>query len=322
MSTGHTTMQEQALCYLEERRQLGFELDRSGSQTLAFARFADAIGHVGPLTSALVLRWAKDCALRADPFSWATRVNTLRPFACYLMDIDPQSDFPSGAPFGYSRRRLAPHIYTQQEIAALLDAARCLKSASGLAPVTYVTLFGLLASTGLRISEALNLRCGDLDSHQTCLTIRQPKFNRTRLVPLHPTATEALRAYFAVRAIYGSMDKAAPLFVSDRTFSVLPYMTVRRVFGRISAELGFAPRGGHKLLRIHDLRHTFICLRLMIWQESGVSIGNAMMALSTYVGHVNLADTYWYLQAVPELMATAGNRFETHSSAKGWNDHA
>lgn len=322
MSTSHIGMQEQARSYLEERRQLGFELVHSGSQILAFARFADAIGHVGPLTSTVVLRWAKDDAQNADPFNWARRVNVLRPFARHLLDIDPETDFPSGAPFGSSYRRLAPHIYSQDEIVALLAAARSLQSESDLMPMTYVTLFGLLAATGLRISEALNLRCGDLDQRQTCLTIRQLKFNRTRLVPLHPTTTKAIQTYLAVRAKYGAMHKAAPLFLSEITLSTLPYRAARGVFSRISTGLGIAPRGGHKFLRIHDLRHTFICRRLIIWEESGTNIDNAMMALSTYVGHINLGDTYWYLQAVPELMATAGNRFETHSAAKGWNDHA
>lgn len=321
MSTSYTAMQEQARTYLAERRQLGFELVHSGSQILAFARFADAIGHVGPLTSAVVLRWAKDDAHRADPFSWAGRLNVLRPFARYLTDIDPRTDFPSGAPFGSSHRRLAPHIYSQDEIVALLDAARSLRSESDLMPITYVTLFGLLAAAGLRISEALNLRCGDLDQRQTCLTIRQPKFNRTRLVPLHPTTTKAIQNYLAIRTKYGAMDKAAPLFLSEKTLSNLSYRAVRTVFGQISTGLNIAPRGSHKFLRIHDLRHTFICRRLMIWEESGTNIDNAMMALSTYVGHINLGYTYWYLQAVPELMATAGNRFEPRSTAKGGNAH-
>jgi integrase/recombinase XerD len=109
------------------------------------------------------------------------------------------------------------------------------------------------------------------------------------------------------------MDITTPLFMSEKTGAVLRYSEVRRVFLRFAAESRIIPRGGHRYLRVHDLRHTFICRRLMLWQENGTDVDNAMMALSTYVGHVNLGDTYWYLQAVPELIAVAGARFETQA---------
>ena len=176
-------------------------------------------------------------------------------------------------------------------------------------------LLGLLAATGLRISEALALRCGDLDDDATQLTVRHSKFDRTRLVPLHPTATAALKAYLRQRAKLGAVGPATPLFLDERDGEPLPYTAVRYVWMRLTADLGIPPRGGHRSLRIHDLRHTFICRRLMRWQAEGADIDNAMLALSTYVGHVNLGDTYWYLQAVPELMALAGDRFEAFGSA-------
>lgn len=314
-----STMSLLAEAYLAERRQLGFALDRSGSQTLAFARFADASGHIGPMTALIVLRWAKDEAQHATAFSWARRVDVLRPFARFLADRDPTTEFPEGYPFGGSKRRLAPHIYTLAEISALVTSAGRLPPAGGLTPATSTTLFGLLAATGLRISEALRLRCGDLGDEQEQITVRHAKFQRSRVVPLHPTTTAALRGYMAVRAKYGSIRADAPLFLSERTGEQLDYQSVRRVFGILSAELEIVARGGHRVVRIHDLRHSFICRRMMLWQESGVDIDNAMMALSTYVGHVNAADTYWYLQAVPDLMAIAGDRFEAFA---GTNEEA
>lgn len=309
------TMLARAERYLTERRRLGFALDRSGSLTLSFARFADAEGHDGPLTSAIVLRWAKEQAMCADPFTWARRLNVLRPFAHHLSDAEPASSFPEGAPFGRSNRRLTPHVYTPAEVDALVAAARDLSLMHGAGSVTMPTLLGLLAATGLRISEALALRCGDLDGDATQLTVRHSKFDRSRLVPLHSSGTAALRSYLRDRAKLGAVGPASPLFLDERDSEALRYTAVRQAWIRLTADLGILPRGGHRFLRIHDLRHTFICRRLMLWQVEGANIDNAMLALSTYVGHVNLGDTYWYLQAVPELMAVAGDRFETFGSA-------
>ena len=168
----------------------------------------------------------------------------------------------------------------------------------------------MLAATGLRISEALDLRCGDLDEAATQLTVVRSKFERTRIVPLHPTATAALRAYLRERARLSSLGPTAPFFLDERSGEALCYAAVRRAWLRLTADLRISARGGHRSIRIHDLRHTFICRRLTLWQAEGADLDNAMLALSTYVGHVNLSDTYWYLQAVPELMALAGDRFE------------
>lgn len=319
--SGAGNMFSQAETYLAERRRLGFALARSGSLTLAFARFADANSHAGALTPAIVLRWAKEEAHHADPFTWAGRVNVLRPFARFLAEHDPGTVFPEDSPFGRSHRRLAPHIYTSEEVKALLAAAGRLGPENALTPMTFTTLFGLLAATGLRISEALNLSCGDLDQSQERLSIRHSKFQRTRLVPLHPTVGAALRAYLPVRARYGTMDAAAPLFLCSGTGRALRYGKVRSVFLTLTSGLGIVARGGHPSIRIHDLRHSFICRRLMLWQADGDNLGNAMMALATYVGHINVGDTYWYLQAVPELMTTAGDRFEAFRAKLGEAHH-
>ncbi len=308
------TMLARAEAYLAERRRLGFALDRSGSLTLAFARFADANGHDGPIASAIVLRWVKEQAVYADPFTWAQRLNVLRPFARHLADAESGTDFPQGAPFGRAKRRIPPHIFTPAEVNALITAARTMPPLFGAGPATLPTLLGLLAATGLRISEALRLRCGALDEAITQITVKHSKFERTRIVPLHSTATAPLRDYLRARVRLGSTDRSAPLFLDERSSEALAYGAVRRAWLRLTGDLGIMPRGGHRFIRIHDLRHTFICRRLMLWQAEGTDIDNAMLALSTYVGHVNLGDTYWYMQAVPELMALAGDRFEALAS--------
>lgn len=308
------TMLARAEAYIAERRRLGFALDRSGNLTLAFARFADASGHEGPLTSAIVLRWAKEQAMHTDPFTWARRLNVLRPFARHLAEADAGTAFPKGSPFGRGKRRLAPHIFTPAEVDAIIAAARALRPVFGASSSTLATLLGLLAATGLRISEALSLRCGDFDEAASRIMVRHSKFQRTRVVPLHPTATAALRDYLRTRAKFGPTDHSAPLFLKRSRGEALGYGAVRRAWLQLTADLAIVPRGGHRFVRIHDLRHTFICRRLLLWQAEGADIDNTMLALSTYVGHVNLGDTYWYLQAVPELMAPAGDRFEAFAS--------
>lgn len=294
--------------YLAERRRLGFALAIPGTQLLGFARFADRVGHRGPLTSQLMLDWAQGEARRAAPATWARRLAILRPFARHRAQVEPGTEIPCAHAFGYKRRRPTPHIYTVTEVADLLAAAGRLPPAGTLRPLTYEAFFGLVAAAGLRLSEALRLRCSDFDAGGV-LTIRQTKFCKSRLVPLHSTAAAALAQYLAARQRCAPSAPDAPLFVSP-SGAALAGRTVHGVFARLRAELGWAARGTLPAPRIHDLRHSFICRRVMLWHETGADIDNAMLALATYVGHAKVSDTYWYLTAVPDLMAVAAQRFE------------
>ncbi len=314
------SMQSLVQDYLDERRRLGYALSVPGTQLMAFARFADRPGHRGPLTTDLVLSWARDEATRATPITWARRLEIVRPFAQHRARIDPGTEVPDADVFGRRHRRLAPHIYTDEEIADLLAAARRLPPAGMLRPATYETLFGLIAATGLRLSEALHLCCSDLDPGQGHLTVRRTKFCKSRLVPLHPSTMDALTQYLAVRQRHVPPTPDAPLFVAPAGDG-LPTSTVHHVFKRIRGDLGWIARGGHPMPRIHDLRHTFICRRVMLWHEHGTDIDNAMLALSTYVGHVKVSDTYWYLSGVPDLMGIAGRCFERFASHSGEAHH-
>lgn len=306
--------------YLAERRALGFDLRIPGDQITAFARFVDATGHTGPLTTRITLDWVQGQARHAKPLTWARRLEILRPFARYLAGLDPATEFPQGGIFGRSHRRLAPHIYSEQEICDLLAATRRLAPHGGLRPATYEMIFGLIAATGLRLSEALHLRCGDVDLDQGVLTVRNTKFRKSRHVPLHPTVVEALNRYVVVRARHGAIDRDTLLFLSS-SGGLLPTRTVHWVFQRLRGELGWTARGAYAQARIHDLRHTFICRRVQLWHEHGADIGNAMAALSTYVGHAKVSDTYWYLTGVPELMAIACGRFERFAAVVGGDHH-
>ena len=189
-----TTMSAKVEEYLRFRRGLGYRLKIEGQMLQNFGCFADASGHRGPLTVELALRWAQS-AEGCDRLYWARRLEVVRCFARHLAVAEPRTEIPGRRLLGPAHRRTVPHIYTAHELTALLAAARRLSSADGLRPRTYVTLIGLLACTGLRISEALRLAQVDVDFGRGVLKIRETKFRKTRFVPLHPTAVAALRAY-------------------------------------------------------------------------------------------------------------------------------
>lgn len=306
--------------YLDERRQLGFALGISGEQVTSFARFVDATGQTGPLTPAVVLSWVQGCAKYAKPLSWARRLEVLQPFGKYLRRLDPATKFPGAGIFGRAHRRLAPHIYSNREIIDLLAACRSLPPADSLRSRMYETLFGLVAATGLRVSEALNLYCSDVDFDQGLLTVRETKFHKSRHVPVHATTLIALKRYFDIRTRHGYSGGASPLFLSS-SGGQLVKRTVHGVFQRLRADLCWTARGSHPHVRIHDLRHTFICRRVQLWQDQGADIDNAIAALSTYVGHAKVSDTYWYLSGVPDLMAVVGKRFERFAADLGKDHH-
>jgi integrase len=203
----------------------------------------------------------------------------------------------------------------------LLAAARQLGPTPGLRGIVYETLFGLLASTGMRISEALALTNADVDLQRGLLTIHMAKFGKSRQVPLHPSTVEALRHYWERRDLAGiSAQDEAPFFISTRgrrRGMPLGDRQVHRVFIELRERLGWCNRGAHHAPRIHDLRHTFVVRRIVLWQAQGVDVDQAMLSLSTYVGHAMVTNTYWYLSAVPELMALAAGRFESFMSQSG-----
>jgi integrase len=293
--------------YLTERRQLGYALKIEAQQLRSFARFADAVGHRGPLTVDLVVRWATLPSARTRHFP-QRRLAVVRPFARYLAAIDGFSEVPPDHLLGPLRRRPMHHIYSDQQLAALLDALGQLQPVGGLRPRTYTTLFGLLIATGLRISEALRLARKDVDLDRGLLVIRETKFRKTRLVPLHPTTVTALRIYAAKRDGRRLAANASAFFVTV-TGSPLCYSTVRHVFQRVRRRLGWSeltPRP-----RIHDLRHTFACRRLQQWYADGADVPVKVAALATYLGHAHVTDTYWYLTGTPELLAVAAARFES-----------
>jgi integrase len=210
---------------------------------------------------------------------------------------------------GPSYRRQEPHIYSDSEISALLGAAAKLPPVDGLRPKTFTCLYGLLACTGLRIAEALRLKRPHADLTTGVLAIVETKFSNSRLVPLHPSATRALKAYAEMRDCFFPLANAQEFFLTDPGIP-LTYKAVRQAFAELRDSLGWVRAAKGRPPRIHDLRHTFACRRLLAWYQEGADVDLKVPALSTYLGHVGVSSTYWYFTAVPDLMAAAAARFE------------
>jgi integrase len=302
--------------YLTERRRLGFGLRTPAYALRSFARHVQSVGHRGSLTVEVMADWARrDSQGSSDPHTWARRLKNLRSFMRWLQQFEPRTEVPDDAIFGRLPERQAPHIYSEGEIVDLLAAARRLGPTSGLRGIIFETLFGLIACTGLRISEALALRNEDVELTRGMLTIHQTKFAKSRQVPMHDSTIKALRRYRLTRDLSGeSAQEDAPFFVGTRgprRGLPLGERQVHRVFAELREHLGWRNRGTHHAPRIHDLRHTFVVHRIMQWHAQGVDIDQAMLSLSTYVGHAMVTNTYWYLSAVPELMGLAAERFES-----------
>ena len=303
--------------YLAERHRLGFSGRTQAYALRSFAKHVQTIRHRGPLTVEVMADWARsDSHGSTDPLTWARRLKLLRTFLRWLQQFEPRTEVPDDAIFGRLPERQAPHIYTEQEIIDLLAAARRLGPAPGVRGAIYETLFGLIASTGMRLSEALALRNEDVDLRYCILTIHQTKFGKSRQVPMHTSTVEALRHFRWMCDLAGlSADDDAPLFVATRgrlRGMPLSTHTAERVFAGLREQLGWHNRGTHHAPRIHDLRHTFVVRRILLWQAQGVDVDQAMLSLSTYVGHAMVTNTYWYLSAVPELMSLAAGRFESY----------
>ena len=320
----HVSLQQRIDDYLAERQRLGFVMHSRGTLLATFVRYVASRHHRGPLTADLMIEWARqDKWQRGTPSTWAARLARIRHFARYLKQFEPETEVPEELTFGPEPGRVAPHIFHDQEVIDLLAAARQIGPSGSIRPATYETLFGLMASAGLRVSEALHLRDADVDLKRGLLTIRQTKFAKSRLLPVHPTTVVALAKYRKARARHVATTDDMPFLISSRGRLLgrpLSDRQAHRVFNALRDQLGWVNRGSHVAIRLHDLRHTFVVRRLMRWHADGTDIDQMMLALSTYMGHAEIFYTYWYLTAVPELMALAGGKFERFADLAGDGD--
>ena len=289
--------------YLRLRRSLGFKLERAGYLLPQFVAHLEAAG-AATVTSDLAIAWARQPA-HTRPNHWAQRLAVARGFARYLQTIIPATEVPPPGVFPARRHRPAPYLWSQRDIFRLLEDARSLRPP--LRAATHEALFGLLATTGMRIGEAIGLSRGDIDFDAEVITIREAKFDRTRLVPLHPTVTAALGRYRVERDQLCPGPRSPAFFLSS-VGTAMTRSGVARTLRQLTTSMGIRTDTVHP--RAHDLRHSFAVRTLVQWQRSGVDIDAAMPRLSTYLGHIAPADTYWYLSAVPELMELAAQRLD------------
>lgn len=294
--------------YLRLRRGLGFKLGRHGESLPGFVAYLEA-SEAETVTVDLAVAWARRPE-GIKPITIDFRISAVRGFARYLHAVDPAHEIPPPGLLAVSRRRPAPYIYTADQISQVLHATGRLQPP--LRAVTYQTLFGLLAATGMRQGEATALTRSDVDLADGLITVRHAKFDRVRLVPLHATVTAELRGYATER------DGLCPAASCDRFFVSVTGRPLRRgevdqIFRDLTAALGLRTDTAHP--RVHDMRHSFAVHTLLDWHRQGLDISALLPVLSTYLGHVEPANTYWYLSAVPELMQLAAARLEQHERA-------
>lgn len=291
--------------YLKLRRQLGFELKTQGRLLEGYVRFMERSG-AQHITTELSLAWAK-LPVHARPHTWRQRLGTVRGFARYMATIDPLSEVPSKDLLPACGARVAPYLYSPAEIAALMDEARMLTPP--LRAATYETLIGLMATTGLRLGEAVGLDRADVDLEDGALHVRRAKQNKHREVPLHPSTTAALREYSRLRDRRWPKLETAAFFVS-RLGVRLTTSAVNYTFPKLIRQVGLEGRGERLRPRPHDLRHTFAVRTLLEWHRAGAEVERQLPRLATYLGHVDPSSSYWYLQASPELLALVGQRLD------------
>jgi integrase/recombinase XerD len=293
--------------YLTLRRALGFKLKKHSRFLDAFVEFLERAG-ASHITSKLALQWATE-PQHIKQAEWAARLSVVRGFARYWAATDPMTEISPEGLLPYRPHRAKPYLYTVEEIQQLLEAARNMPATHRLQPWTYYCLFGLLAVTGLRISEALNLHCADIDWLEGVLAIHNAKFGKSRLIPLHVSTLRVLSDYSAHRDRL-FVDRKSPYFFCSRYDGRLDAGQVRRVFYVLSRQIGIRGTSANRGPRLHDFRHRFAVQTLLRWHGAGEDVCRRLPVLSTYLGHGHVTDTYWYVTGTPELMAAVAQRLD------------
>lgn len=297
--------------YLSMRRALGFKLVDTGKSLLDFVTFMEQ--HRAPyITQTLALAWAQQPA-NTQPAYWAQRLSFVRVFARYRSASDPRTEIPPHSLLPFKPKRARPYLYSDKEIKRLLRAALRMPhhyERGALLPWVYYCLFGLLSVSGLRLGEARNLKLPDVDLKAAVLTIRGTKFGKTRLVPLHASTCKVLADYIAKRQCHwAGRAVSSYLFVSSAG-NRLDSGSIHRAFYALSRQIGLRGATDRHGPRLHDFRHRFATQTLVNWYRSDQDPERRLPLLSAYLGHVHVADTYWYLENAPELMREAMRRLE------------
>jgi integrase/recombinase XerD len=299
------SLRQQLVDYLDVRRQFGYALANAGRWLGQFVDYCEERG-ADVVTSELALAWATQPTNCGGAYH-AQRLSAVRGFARYLQALDPRTTVAPTRLLSHGNQRSAPYLYSSAQAWSLMRAARELSPESRA--VTTEAILGLLFASGLRIGEALGLDRSDVDLTQGVLSIRHSKFGRSREVPLHSSAAAALLAYERRREELILRATSPAFFLSD-TGRRVSYHRFRTDFRALVDKVPIAPPpSGH--VRIHDVRHTFCVNVLTRWHDEGADVRALLPSLSTYVGHVSPASTYWYLSASPQLLEHAVTRLES-----------
>lgn len=301
-----TALHEAISEYLTLRRALGFKL---AGQDRLLADFVDHLEQTGAaaITVEAAVTWAIKPAT-AQPIRWRARLCVVRGFARYLSTVDPTVEVPAVDVLPHRHHRPTPYLFSPADIAALLAATNQIRSP--LLALTYRVLFGLLAATGMRVSEAIRLDDADVDLTAGLVSIRQTKFNKSRQLPLHATTVTTLRHYVAQRDQLGRrLDRTASPFFMSTVGTRLIYTNVANTFRKLLKTSGARSESGTSP-RVHALRHSFAVATLLGWYHDGGDVQARLPLLSAYLGHSHPNSIYWYLQAAPELLALAAARLE------------
>jgi integrase/recombinase XerD len=293
--------------YLALRQAMGFKLAEAQTLLPRFVEFLDRQGATF-ITTEWAVQWATQ-PRHVQPAEWARRPQWVRGFARYHHAIDPRTEIPPTALLPYRPQRRTPYLYSEAEIAQLLEAASHLSSATGLRAHTYTAVFGLLVVTGMRISELVGLDNDDMDLESGLLTIRCSKFRKSRCLPLPLTTQQALGRYMEQRNHVHPTPKSPRFFVSEQGTRLLT-CTVRATFVQLSRQIGLRGPNDSRGPCLHDFRHRFAIQTLRRWYQEDVDVDRHLSELSTSLGHAKVSDTYWYLSATPELLGLAAKRLE------------
>lgn len=296
-------LNDELIAYVDLKRTAGFKFKDQAVLLKSFVAFATTLGDMAVRTET-VLEWA---AIAPSPQQRRKRLLTVRSFALAIHAENLACEVPAADALGRARfERRTPYIYTYDEITRLVQAADKLQPQGSIKPVMYAALFGLLAATGLRVSEALSLQCDDIT--EDGMIIRKTKFKKSRLVPLHETTQKAIDAYLETRRRHKVPNDSLFISLSGHTLS---YRAVGYTFRKLISSIELRGKPGQPVPRIHDLRHTFAVRSLEQCGHDRNDIARHIVALSTYLGHTGVTNTYWYLQATPILMQQIAEAAET-----------
>lgn len=292
--------------YVAMRRSLGFKLESASKYLLNFISFLEA-KKASFITTKLALEWAQQPS-SARTATWASRLSAIRGFAVYRQAVDSRTEIPPSNLLPAAGVRLKPYLYTNNEIACLMDAALEMPAAGLLTRQTYYCFFGLLAISGMRPGEVIELKLADVDLSGALVTVRESKFGKSRIIPLHNSTVSALAKYAEVRSKL--LHCPSSYFFISNVGTKLSGGVIRRTFYQLSRKIGLRGPNSKNGPRLQDFRHRFAIETLSKFYTNGEDAERWLPVLSTYLGHASINDTYWYLNACPELMEQAVRRLE------------